>query len=183
MAHRRSRARRQGCWVEPTRGGLLRFRFRWRLPGEPDFRKFSEATELRDTPENRALLNKHAAIISAEIRAGTFDAARWFPGSNRTGSIQPSALASEPRAAKAVTIREYHQSWIERKLPPLMRPSRARDCRNHFRTYILPQMAVVELAALSLEHLEDLRLRLHAKQGLGLKTVRNVIDGSLGHVS
>jgi integrase len=40
-------------------------------------------------------------------------------------------------------------------------------------------MAEVELAAFSLEHLEDLRLRLHAKQGLGLKTVRNVIDGSL----
>ena len=40
-------------------------------------------------------------------------------------------------------------------------------------------MAEVELAALSLEHLEDLRLYLQAKQGLGLTTVRNVIDGSL----
>jgi hypothetical protein len=37
----------------------------------------------------------------------------------------------------------------------------------------------VELARFSLEHLEDLRLRLQAKQGLGLKTTRNVIDGSL----
>jgi integrase len=40
-------------------------------------------------------------------------------------------------------------------------------------------MADVELAAFSLEHLEDLRLRLQAKHGLGLKTIRNVIDGSL----
>jgi integrase len=37
----------------------------------------------------------------------------------------------------------------------------------------------VELARISLEHLEDLRVRLQAKQGLGLKTTRNVIDGSL----
>jgi len=93
--------------------------------------------------------------------------------------IQPCVPAGEPSAAKGVTIREYYQGWIERKLPPLVRPSRARDYRNHFRTYILPLMAQVELATLSLEHLEDLRLHLHVKQGLGLKTVRNVIDGSL----
>jgi hypothetical protein len=37
----------------------------------------------------------------------------------------------------------------------------------------------VELARFSLEHLEDLRLRLQAKQGLGLKTTRNGIEGSL----
>jgi hypothetical protein len=87
--------------------------------------------------------------------------------------------AGEPRSAKRVTLRGYYQSWIEGKLPPLVRPSRARDYRNHFRTYILPSMAEVELTSLSLEHLEDLRLHLHAKQGLGLKTVRNVIDSSL----
>jgi hypothetical protein len=89
VAYRRSRGRRQGCWVEPTRGGLLRFRFRWRLPGEADFRKFSEATELPDTPENRALLLRHAAIIGAEIRAGRFDYARWFPSGNRAVVVKP----------------------------------------------------------------------------------------------
>jgi integrase len=51
--------------------------------------------------------------------------------------------------------------------------------RRHFCTYILPSIADVELARISLEHLEDLRVRLQAKQGLGLKTTRNVIDGSL----
>jgi len=40
-------------------------------------------------------------------------------------------------------------------------------------------MADVELGVLSLEHLEDLRLHLQTKHGLGLKTIRNVIDGSL----
>ena len=37
----------------------------------------------------------------------------------------------------------------------------------------------MEHARFSLEHLEDLRVRLQAKQGIGLKTTRNVIDGSL----
>jgi integrase len=54
-----------------------------------------------------------------------------------------------------------------------------RDYRNHSRTYILSRIGEVELADFSLEHLEDLRLRLQADHGLGLKTIRNVIDGSL----
>ena len=177
MVQRRRRARRQGCWVEPTRGGLLRFRFRWRLPGEPEFRKFSETTELRDTPENRALLAKQAAIIGAEIGAGNFDYARWFPKGK--GAIKVEPRNSIAPSAKRITIGDYFKTWIERKLPPLVRPSRARDYRNHFRYYILPQIADVDLSGFSLEHLEDLRLGLQAKHRIGLKTIRNVVDGSL----
>jgi hypothetical protein len=144
-----------------------------------DFRKFSETTELRDTPENRALLRKQAAIIGAEIQAGTFDYFRWFPSRKHNGPSEWRVTSAEPKSAKRITIAEYYHAWIERKLPPLVRPSRARDYRNHFRTYILTSMADVELAAFSLEHLEDLKLRLQAKHRLGLKTIRNVIDGSL----
>ena len=179
MVRRRRRASRQGCWFEPTRGGLLRLRFRWRLPGELDLRKFSETTELRDTPENRALLAKQAAIIGAEIRAGTFDYVRWFPSGKRTRSIEPPTASAAFKTAKRITIGGYYDAWIMRKLPPLVRPSRGRDYRNHFRTYILPWIGEVELAGFSLEHLEDLRLHLQAEQRLGLKTIRNVIDGSL----
>ena len=39
------------------------------MPGESDLQKFGE---------NRPLLAKQAAIIGAEIRAGTFDYARGF---------------------------------------------------------------------------------------------------------
>jgi len=115
------------------------------------------------------LLGKQAATIGAEIRAGTFDYARWFPSGNRVGAIQLQVTSAEVNGPKRVTIAQYYRSWIERRLPPLVRPSRARDYRNHFRTYILPSAADVELARFSLEHLEDLRLRLQAKQGLGPK--------------
>ena len=133
MVHRRRKARRQGCWVEPTRGGLLRFRFRWRLPGDSDLRKFSETTELRDTPENRTLLDKQAAIIGAEIRAGTFDHARCSPSGKGAALVQSRMPSARPKRASEVTVAQYYQAWIGRKLPPLVRPSRARDYRNHFR--------------------------------------------------
>jgi len=45
--------------------------------------------------ETRALLGKQAAIIGAEIRAGTFDYARWFPSGNRVGAIQLQVTSAE----------------------------------------------------------------------------------------
>ena len=56
MAPRKLKARRQGCWIEATGSGLLRLRFRWRIPTATGLHKFSETTTLRDTPENRAAL-------------------------------------------------------------------------------------------------------------------------------
>ena len=71
MQGKRNRKRR-ACSVQRTRAGLLRFRFRWRLPdGRAHY--FSEATALLDNPANRLLVERQATIIDAEIRAGIFD--------------------------------------------------------------------------------------------------------------
>lgn|SRR5262249_6245771 len=98
------------------------------MPGESDLRKFAEATELRDTPENRALLSKRAAIIGAEIRARHIRlcslVSKWQPrGSNPIASD----FGGGERRPKRVTIGQFYRTWIERRLPPLVRPSRARD--------------------------------------------------------
>src|SRR5260370_32122448 len=77
------------------------------------------------------------------------------------------------------TIERYSSNWVGRRVPPIVRPSRARDYRNHFRTYILPYLPDVALQDLSLAHLEELRARLQIDRHLSLKTVRNVIDSSL----
>jgi integrase len=61
----------------------------------------------------------------------------------------------------------------------MVRKTQARDYRNHFRTYVLQYLGEVPLTALSLDHLEDLRMRLRTERGLGEKTIRNVIDSSL----
>ena len=180
MAPRRLKARRQGCWIEATGSGLLRLRFRWRLPTSIGLQKFSETTTLRDTPDNRAALSKQAAIIGAEIAAGSFDYLSWFPSGSRAAYFR-----STPRSTVCVdqdgrpTVNRYYSAWVVRRVPPIVRPSRARDYRNHFRTYILPYVADVALQDLSLAHLEELRARLQIDRNLGMKTVRNVIDGSL----
>ncbi len=89
MAPRKLKARRQGCWIEATGSGLLRLRFRWRIPTATGLHKFSETTTLRDTPENRAALLKQAAIIGAEIAADRFDYLCWFPNGSRAAYFRP----------------------------------------------------------------------------------------------
>ena len=48
-----------------------------------------------------------------------------------------------------------------------------------FRLHILSRIGDVRLPELSLEHLEDLRTQLQMERKLSLKTIKNVIDGSL----
>ncbi len=180
MAPRRFKAHRQGCWIEATGSGLLRLRFRWRLPTATGLHKFSETTTLCDTAENRATLSKQAAVIGAEIAADRFDYLRWFPNGSRAIHFRPTPHSSDWAQPDArPTIGQFYPAWVARRVPPIVRPSRARDYRNHFRTYILPYLADVALQDLSLVHLEELRARLQIDRHLGLKTVRNVIDGSL----
>jgi integrase len=180
MAPRKMRPRRLGCWIEPTSSGVLRLRFRWRLPTAAGLHKFSETTTLLDTAENRATLTKQAAIIGAEIAANRFDYLGWFPNGSRAAFFRqapPAAGSVVPE--KRASVGQYYQTWIARKLPPIVRPSRARDYRNHFRTYILQYLGETALKDLSLNHIEELRARLQIDRNLSLKTVRNVIDGSL----
>ena len=176
---RKPRRSRRGCWIEANRSGLLRLRFRWRLPALSGLHKFSETTSLLDTADNRVLLAKQAAIVGAEIQAGKFDYLRWFPNGSRAGAFGPQKLPPRSLTPQHVTIGNYFPSWVERKVPPLVRTSRARDYRRHFQTYILPFVQNLKLADLSVDDLESLKKRLLVERGLSLKTVRNVIDASL----
>ncbi len=144
-------------------------------------RKFTEATALRYTPENRDRMMRQAEMIGAEIRGGAFDYLKWFPSANRAAEYLV-ANGAPPQQAKVApsggwTVRRYYSEWIERKIAPFVRVSAARDYRNHFRGYILDVLGNVTLEDLTLAHLEDLRTTMR-KRGLSEKTIRNVIDGS-----
>ena len=179
---RKRKVRRQACSVEVTATGLLRFRFRWNTP-DGLVKKFAEATALRDTPENRARVERQAEMIGAEIRGGAFDYLKWFPNGNRAAEFLTAAgvrveeRPGRPSRPDAWSVRRYYGEWIERKTSPLVRASAARDYRNHFRSYILDVLGDVALDELSLAHLEDLRTTMR-KRGLSEKTIRNAIDGS-----
>ena len=184
---RKRKVRRQACSVEITSTGLFRFRFRWKTP-DGLVKKFAEATALRDTPENRARVERQAEMIGAEIRGGAFEYLKWFPNGNRAAEhLTAAGIRVEQKTAVGVaqrgprfdswTVRRYYGEWIERKTSPLVRASAARDYRNHFRGYILDVLGDVALEELALAHLEDLRTTMR-KRGLSEKTIRNAIDGS-----
>jgi integrase len=175
---RKNHSRRRGCWVEANASGSLRFRFRWRLPGKDGLHQFSETTELMDTPANRAALAKQVAMIGADIQSGRFKYLSWFPSGTHAGDFRIPVVADAVRRGP-LTISDYFHVWVAGKVPPTVRVSRARDYRNHFRRYIMPIIPDVLLAELTLADLETLKARLLAEQQLSLKTVRNVIDGSL----
>ncbi|MGO9455182.1 MAG: Arm DNA-binding domain-containing protein [Candidatus Binataceae bacterium] len=178
---RRRKTRRRACSVQTTSQGFLRFRFRWKLPSGQR-RMFCEATALRDSPDNRASVERQAELIGAEIRSDTFNYLKWFPNGNRWADF----LATEPRMdgisihnpiANGCTVRSYYGAWIKRKTPPDVRASLERDYKNHFTNYILDELGEVPLGDLSLAHLEDLKNSLR-RRGLSIKTIRNAIDGS-----
>ena len=87
-----------------------------------------EQTMLDDTPANRKRLDKALAAIEGEIKAGTFDYAKTFPGSrahsrpNATALALPSAAvspqsqlsaaASAASAAPTPTFRDFTATWL-----------------------------------------------------------------------
>jgi integrase len=72
------------------------------------------------------------------------------------------------------TVGEYYKQWIETKVPPLVRPSAAKDYKTTFNAHILPRFRHVSLAALDHAEIADFRNRLMG--GRSIKTVKNIIS-------
>jgi integrase len=75
------------------------------------------------------------------------------------------------------TVKEFYDTWIEKKIEPLVRRAQVRDYKQHFSAYILPKFKDVRLLALGTGDLTAFRVEL-LNRGLKLKTVRNIIDSS-----
>ena len=161
-----------GCRIRVNRHGYLAYRLRW--AGHESH----EGTGLRDTPKNRATLEARACVIADEIRAGTFDYLRWFPEGNKTPLFAP--VLPPPRTP--LTVGAYAaETWLPRKVPPLVRASLAQTYRKHLRTHILPAFGDTRLDAITVTALEAFRMALIDKatgKGLAVKTARDMIDGS-----
>jgi len=148
---------------------------------------------LTDAPENRKHAEKLAQLIGAAIGAGK----------------DPRALLAPDRPPQAtartgVTVREYFETWIVDKHPPLVRKAQARDYRRHIEGYVLPTLGEVALDRLTPRDIvgrqaellarplqEHARRRLPVNQRvdeqqtvgeprtLSVKFVRNILLGSL----
>lgn len=157
-----------------VREGFLVYRLRHRgLPGGSY--ESQERTGLQDTPANRTKLEARARVISDEMRAGTFDYPRWFP---RGAKAVHTVVTSEPERLMS-TLREYaHETWLPRKVPPVVREWCRRDYIKHLRCHVVPAFGDLPLDAITPAALETFRAEL-LRKGLALKTARNVIDGTL----
>jgi len=130
-----------------------------------------EGTKLKDTEENRRLLEAHAVLISHEIKKGTFDYLKWFPNGNRAHLFQ--AKQSAP-----VTVGAHYEKWILDQAPPLVRKSCERDYKQHFSAYILPKFRNMPMAEIHTDVLVAFRKYLLHDVGVSVKTSRNIIDSS-----
>jgi len=154
-----------GCKVKVNRHGFLAFSLFWNK------NRSWEGTGLRDTRDNRKLVEAEAVLIGREIKSGTFDYLKWFPEGNRAEELKPKTTAPK-------TIGEYYRVWIERKKPPLVRPGLERDYKDHFKRYILPKFEDVTFTELTPPLLEAFRSYLLQERGLALKSVSNIINAS-----
>jgi len=177
----------RGCAIEAPKG-RWRVRFRWRG------RRYARTTTLAATAENRAQVDKLAALIGATIAAGKNPLALF-----------KTAAGSKSAAPKSETVRAYYERWIADKVPPMTRKALALDYRRHLEGYVLPRLGPIpidrltprDIVALQAELLsrpltEHARRRLPGHQrgeGVGtaseprtlsVKTVRNILLGSFG---
>ena len=155
------------CKVKVNRHGFLAFRFYWQG------REFWQGTDWRDTPNNRKKAEGKAQEITEEIKSRTFNYLKWFPNGNKAHEFKPKQTDN-----RVWTVGEYFKVWIEGKKPPAVRAGLARDYREHFRRYILPQFETVDLKEVSPRRVLDFRTYLTDERGLKMKSARTIIDAS-----
>src|SRR5262249_17956006 len=119
--------------------------------------------------------------MSDEMKDGTFDYLKWFPNGNKAHLFRPAPPAIP---APPVTLREHaEQTWLPRKVSPMVRATVACTHRCERRRHIFPVFGAKPLAlgpSAALEDFRSLLTRPEARGGKGLKvkTARCIIDGT-----
>jgi len=85
------------------------------------------------------------------------------------------------------TVREYARGWLERKQPPLVRPSLTRAYRSHLGAILDLEIEVdgrvavvgdLEVGGLAPRHIEACRHAMLEGGGRSVKTVKNILAGT-----
>ena len=165
---------------------------RYRIPGQAGH--YARATGLSDTPAHRRQLERLRVLVGAVIRAGKDPTP--ILEQHLAGRVR-AAAATVTRPAAAPTLRMYYEQWIAEQTP-LVRRAQARDYARHLTGYVLPVLGDVPVAALSASEVRGLQVELLTRgrprvpgggpprrgvasrhQPLSVKTVRNILGGSL----
>jgi integrase len=84
----------------------------------------------------------------------------------------------QPLRAEGMTFGKFYETWIDSLEGLRARVTRLRDYRGHWRLYLKPMLEHVDLRALSVGHIAEIRKRMVGKK-LSEKTIRNSIDATL----
>lgn len=169
--------------------GLLFFDFRFQGS------RSREQTLLQDTPANRKRLEKALAAIEAEIKAGSFDYAKTFPGSrvlsrpSGAASAAPSpavspqthiaAAAAMASAPPTPNFRDFTATWLaEHQIE--WRRSHIRVLNSTLDGHLLPAFGDKPVGTITKSDLLTFRAKLADKPGrigdkLSNKRINNVM--------
>lgn len=111
--------------IRQTEAGYLYFDFRYRGI------RCKEYTELKDTPENRKLMNDALNTIESEIRLGTFEYAKYFPNSKNA----PKFVSEAPKS-QGITFEGYADTWFKNNKIS-WKPSVQRDFRSVMNRHLI----------------------------------------------
>lgn len=164
-----------------NRAGKLAVTLCWVMDGRRY--RTQERIADRDTARIRdAAAREVIGPVSAEMRAGRFTRERylfWFPSGAKSAEFRTEiGLYQRTESGDGPTLSAYAESWLTRQVPPFVRASYARDAKQHLTAYILGHIGHRQLEGITTAQVYDLRDALTAR-GLGPKTVRNAINGTL----
>lgn len=145
-----------------------------------------EQTALDNTPANRKLVESTLKRIEAEITLGSFDYARFFPGSKQVARFQQFELeraraASEAAGtAQAPTLSEFAERWFK-QFEVTWRANHTATVRTHLDKHILPALGSRQLDKITRDDVLEFRAKLsrqeavRRKRPLCAKTVNDIV--------
>lgn len=160
-----------------VRGKFLFFDFRFR--GE----RCREYTKLKDSAQNRKAMQKVLDKIEAEIMLGTFDYAKYFPGSKNAkkfAEAKPSAVILEMKRSTPF-FKEFANQWFQ-QFELSWRRSHKLTVRSTLDRHLIPYFGEKEVGSITRADVLDFRSSLAKVPGrkgnksLSNKTINRIVQ-------
>lgn len=133
-----------------------------------------EYTELKNTPENLALMNDAMTRIDSEIRLGTFEYARYFPDSKFAKRFEV-----ETPKKQGIGFEEYANTWYKNNKIS-WKPSVQRDFQSVMKRHLIPYFKDKPLLDITKWMVKEFRTALGEEKGkkdqkISNKRINNII--------
>ncbi len=155
--------------IRYTRSGYLYFDFYYKGI------RCREHTELKNTPENRKLMEDALSKIESEIRLGTFDYSKYFPN-----SFNAKKFAGEKRISQGITFGEYAETWYKNNKIS-WKPSVQMDFRSTLDRHLIPAFKDQAIMGITKWQIKEFRTNLAELEGkkgrkISNKRINNILQ-------